>query len=206
MQKKLKTLSLLLLCSVVLFGQGTSVKNRIKSVENGLIPYVPVQGFPAWNIYERMKHYKVPGVSIAVVNNFKVEWAKGYGLADTLKKTPVTPQTMFSAGSISKLVMAAAAFQLIEEQKMSLDEPINQYLKSWKIPENDYTRQTPITLRMLLSHTAGTSQTSYFGFTPDKKICPAFSTFYLASPMPKPGEWWSTASPKRSSATPVAAV
>ena len=182
MQKKLKTLNLLLLCSVVLFGQATSVKNRIKSVENGLIPYVPVQGFPAWNIYERMQHYKVPGVSIAVVNNFKLEWAKGYGLADTLKKTPVTPQTMFSAGSISKLVMAAAAFQLVQEQKISLDEPVNQYLKSWKIPENDYTRQTPITLRMLLSHTAGTSQTSYFGFTPDKKNLPTILDILSGQP------------------------
>lgn len=182
MQKKWKSLSLLLLCSVVLFGQAATVKNRIKNVENGLIPYVPVQGFPAWNIYERMKHYKVPGVSIAVVNNFKVEWAKGYGLADTLKKTPVTPQTMFSAGSISKLVMAAAAFQLIQEQKISLDEPINAYLKSWKIPENDYTRQTPITLRMLLSHTAGTSQTSYFGFTPDKKNLPTILDILSGQP------------------------
>ncbi len=182
MQKKLKALSLLLLCSVVLLGQSTSVKNRIKSVENGLIPYVPVQGFPAWNIYERMKHYKVPGVSIAVVNNFKVEWAKGYGLADTLKKTPVTPQTMFSAGSISKLVMAAATFQLIQEQKIGLDEPVNQYLKSWKVPENDYTRQTPVTLRMLLSHTAGTSQTSYFGFTPDKKNLPSILDILSGQP------------------------
>lgn len=182
MQKKLKILSLLLLCSVLLFGQTNSLKNRIKSVENGLIPYVPVQGFPAWNIYERMKHYKVPGVSIAVVNNFKLEWAKGYGLADTLKKTPVTPQTMFSAGSISKLVMAAAAFQLIQEQKISLDDPINQYLKSWKIPENDYTRQTPITLRMLLSHTAGTSQTSYFGFTPNKKNLPSILDILSGQP------------------------
>lgn len=182
MQKKWKYLSILLLCSVVLFGQSTTVKNRIKSVENGLIPYVPVQGFPAWNIYERMKHYKVPGVSIAVVNNFKVEWAKGYGLADTLKKTPVTPQTMFSAGSISKLVMATTAFRLVQEQKMSLDEPINQYLKSWKIQENDYTRQTPITLRMLLSHTAGTSQTSYFGFTPDKKNLPSILDILSGQP------------------------
>ena len=182
MQKKWKSLSLLLLCSVVLFGQAATVKNRIKNVENGLIPYVPVQGFPAWNIYERMKHYKVPGVSIAVVNNFKLEWAKGYGLADTLKKTPVTPQTMFSAGSISKLVMAAAAFQLIQEQKISLDDPINAYLKSWKIPENDYTRQTPITLRMLLSHTAGTSQTSYFGFTPDKKNLPTILDILSGQP------------------------
>ena len=182
MQKKWKSLSLLLLCSVVLFGQAATVKNRIKNVENGLIPYVPVQGFPAWNIYERMKHYKVPGVSIAVVNNFKLEWAKGYGLADTLKKTPVTPQTMFSAGSISKLVMAAAAFQLIQEQKISLDDPINACLKSWKIPENDYTRQTPITLRMLLSHTAGTSQTSYFGFTPDKKNLPTILDILSGQP------------------------
>lgn len=172
MKFKLLALAFLFFCCACLWGQNNLLKTRISQVENGLIPYVPIQGFPSWNIYERMKFHRVPGVSIAVINNFKVEWAKGYGLADTTLKTPVTTQTLFSAGSISKLVMAAAAFQLIQEQKLSLDAPINQDLKTWKIPENDFTRKTPITLRMLLSHTAGTSQASYFGFTPDKKDLP----------------------------------
>ena len=173
----MKNLTLFLLLSfglkVVTFAQNNQVKDRTRQVENNLIPYVPVNGFPTWNLSERMKHYGVQGVSIAVINNFKVEWAKGYGMADTLKKQPVTTETMFSAGSISKLLMAFGAFQLVQSQQMSLDAPINNYLTSWKIPENDFTTKTPITLRMLLSHKAGTSQQSYFGFLPTKNPLPS---------------------------------
>ncbi|AEE51837.1 serine hydrolase domain-containing protein [Haliscomenobacter hydrossis] len=163
--------------------QSEVVKERIDKVENGLIPYVPVQGFPAWNLLDRMKYYQVQGVSIAVINNFKVEWAKGYGWADTLKKEPVSTKTMFSAGSISKFVMAAGAFKLVENQKLSLDAPINNYLKSWKIPANEYTQKTPISLRMLLSHKAGTSQNSYFGFTRDKKPLPTIVDILQGNPI-----------------------
>lgn len=137
------------------------------------MPFVPVKDFPGWNIADRMKHYKVPGVSIAVIKDFKIDWAKGYGLADTAKNAPVTTETMFSAGSISKFVAAVAALNLVQNKKLDLDAPINNYLTSWKIAENDFTRRTPVTLRMLLSHTAGTSQASYFGFTPDKKPFPS---------------------------------
>jgi CubicO group peptidase (beta-lactamase class C family) len=148
----------------------SAVEKRIEQVENNLIPFVPVKNFKGWNIAERMKYYKVAGVSIAVIKDFKIDWAKGYGLANVEKNVPVTTETMFSAGSISKLVSAVTALNLVENGKIDLDSPINNYLTSWKIAENDFTRKTPITLRMLLSHTAGTSQTSYFGFTPDKKL------------------------------------
>ena len=132
-----------------------------------------------------MKYYKAPGVSIAVIKDFKVDWARGYGLADTTKNIPVTTETMFSAGSISKFVAAATAFSLVQEGKLDLDAPINNYLTSWKISENDFTRKTPITLRMLLSHTAGTSQSSYFGFTPDKKSLPTIVEILAGSPLRK---------------------
>lgn len=102
-----------------------TLADRIAQVENQLIPFVPVKGFQSWNIHERMKYYKVPGVSIAVIKNFKIDWAKGYGVADTVKKTPVTPETMFSAGSISKFLMAVAALELVEQGKLQLDGPIN---------------------------------------------------------------------------------
>ena len=148
----------------------SALTKRRESVENNLIPFVPVKNFKGWNIFERMKYYNVPGVSIAVIKDFKVDWAKGYGIADKSKNAPVTTETMFSAGSISKFVTAVAAFSLVQNGKLDLNAPVNNYLTSWKIAENDFTRKTPITLRMLLSHTAGTSQTSYFGFTPDKKL------------------------------------
>jgi CubicO group peptidase (beta-lactamase class C family) len=150
--------------------QDNAVPGRIKAVENSLIPFVPVKGFKGWNIQDRMKYYNVPGVSIAVIKNYKIDWAKGYGLADTAKKIPVTAATMFSAGSISKFLMAVTALKMVEKGQIELDEPINNYLASWKIAENYFTKKTPVTLRMLLSHSAGTSQSSYFGFTPTQAL------------------------------------
>lgn len=156
--------------------------DRISAVENGLIPYVPVAGLPGWKLDERMRLYKVPGVSIAVIRDYKVDWVKSYGLADTTMRRPVTPETIFSVGSISKLVTAVAALKLVEQGKLSLDAPINQYLKSWQLGENDLTRRTPVTLRMLLSHRGGTSQSAYFGFTPDRNPLPSVPDILAGKP------------------------
>jgi CubicO group peptidase (beta-lactamase class C family) len=168
----MKQILLILLTLFVgqVFAQNKTLAKRIAQVENNLIPFVPVKGFEGWNIIERMKYYNVPGVSIAVIKDYKIDWAKGYGLADTLQISPVTTETMFSAGSISKFLMAVAALKMVENEQIKLEKPINDYLTSWKITENDYTKKTPITLRMLLSHSAGTSQSSYFGFTPDQPL------------------------------------
>ena len=152
------------------FAQIKQVQDSILQVENNLIPYVPVKGFKGWNIIDRMKYYKVPGLSIAVIKDYKIDWAKSYGLADTINKTPVTTETMFSAGSISKFLMAVTALKMVDSGQIELEKPINNYLTTWKIAENDFTKTTPITLRMLLSHSAGTSQTSYFGFTPTQPL------------------------------------
>jgi CubicO group peptidase (beta-lactamase class C family) len=148
------------------FSQSEEVNLRIKQVENNLIPFVPVKGFKGWNILDRMKYYQVPGLSIAVIKNYKIDWAKGYGIADTTLQIPVTIKTMFSAGSVSKFLLAVTAFKMTETGMINLDNPVNNYLTSWQVAENDFTKRTPITLKMLLSHTAGTSQASYFGFTP----------------------------------------
>lgn len=164
------TLALLTLFVGQVFAQNKSLRNRIKKVESNLIPFVPVKGFKGWNIIDRMNYYKVPGVSIAVIKDYKIDWAKGYGLSDTSKNISVTTETMFSAGSISKFLMAVTALKMVENGQIELEKPINNYLTSWKITENDFTKKTPITLRMLLSHSAGTSQSSYFGFTPTQPL------------------------------------
>jgi CubicO group peptidase (beta-lactamase class C family) len=165
---------LLFLCFVFNVGQASaqiqSIQNKINEVENNLIPFVPVKDFKGWNILDRMKYYKVPGVSIAVIKDYKIDWAKGYGLADTIQKIPVTNETMFSAGSISKFLMAITALKLVENGQIELDKPINNHLVSWKIAENEFTQKTPVTLRMLLCHSGGTSQSSYFGFTPNEPL------------------------------------
>jgi len=165
---------LLFLCFVLNVGQASaqiqSIQNKINEVENNLIPFVPVKDFKGWNILDRMKYYNVPGVSIAVIKDYKIDWAKGYGLADTIQKIPVTNETMFSAGSISKFLMAITALKMVENGQIELDKPINNHLVSWKIAENEFTQKTPVTLRMLLSHSGGTSQSSYFGFTPNEPL------------------------------------
>jgi len=150
-----------------------AVLARIRAVETGLLPNVPVLGQPGYDLLARMKYHRVPGLSIAVVHNYQVEWAKAYGLADTVRRVPATPETLFSAGSISKLATAVAALKLVEERKLTLDAPINTYLKSWRLADNNFTRQQPVTLRRLLSHTGGTSQSAYFGFVPGKKPLPS---------------------------------
>jgi CubicO group peptidase (beta-lactamase class C family) len=167
-------------------GRGTAPKTlsaRITAVENNLIPYVPIAGQPGWNLEKRMRDYRVPGLSVAVIHNYKIDWVKSYGLADTLTHKPVTSETIFSAGSISKLVTAIAALKLVEQGKITLDAPINDYLKSWKLGENDFTRQTPVTLRMLLSHRGATSQSSYFGFTSDKNPLPTVLDIVSGKPI-----------------------
>lgn len=164
-------------------GQGAAQANRAKAVENGLIPYVPVAGFPAWKLAERMRYHKVPGASVAVIRNYAIDYTRSYGLADTTRKLPATDSTLYSAGSISKMVTAIIALQLVEAGQMQLDTPINQYLRSWKLADNDLTRAKPVTLRMLLSHTAGTSQSAYFGFTPDKAPLPTLVETLSGAPV-----------------------
>ncbi len=149
-----------------------SVARRVRAVENALCPHVPVAGMAGWNLEQRMRFHRVPGVSIAVIHNYRLDWTKSYGWADTTKKTPVTDETLFSAGSISKMVAALAAMKLVESGKLDLDQPVNRYLTSWQLPESEFTKAKPVTLRMLLSHTGGTSQSSYFGSTPQQQPLP----------------------------------
>jgi CubicO group peptidase (beta-lactamase class C family) len=147
-----------------------NLNDEIKRVETGLIPQFTVKGDPGWTIEERMKFYKVPGLSVAVIKDFKIEWAKGYGVKDLHTKEPVTTDTLFQAGSISKSVNAAIAMKKVEQGKISLDENINDKLVSWKLPENELTAKSQVTLRKILSHTAGTTVHGFPGYAIDEKI------------------------------------
>jgi CubicO group peptidase (beta-lactamase class C family) len=118
------------------------------------------------NLLERMKYYKVPGVSIAVVNNGRTEWSHGYGyVTNDPKAARVDEQTRFQAASISKCLTAFGALLLVQQGKLSLDEDVNLYLKRWKVPQNGFTKTEKVTLRRLLSHTAGTSIHGFPGYS-----------------------------------------
>ncbi|WP_103068266.1 serine hydrolase [Aquimarina sediminis] len=127
----------------------------IKKVENGLTTRVHIDGDSTWSIQERMKHYGIPGVSIAVIHNGKIAWTKGYGVVDKESKAPVTEQTLFQAAATSMPVTAYGALRLVEQNKVVLDKNINSYLKSWKVPENEFTKEKKVTLKNLLNHSAG---------------------------------------------------
>jgi CubicO group peptidase (beta-lactamase class C family) len=133
------------------------VEDRIKHVENGLLLPVVTKGTAPelHKLSDRMKYFTTPAVSIAVINNGRIEWAKGYGAIELGKGEPATANTLFCAGSISKPVTAMGALHLVQEGKLDLDEDVNSKLISWKVPENEYTKQSKVTLRRLLNHTSG---------------------------------------------------
>jgi CubicO group peptidase (beta-lactamase class C family) len=103
----------------------------------------------------RMNRAEVPGLTIALVNQGKVEWVRGYGLLRAMGDAEVTAQTRFQAGSIGMPLTALAALRLVQQGKLDLDKPLNETLVSWKVPENDFTKSRPPTLRQALSHSAG---------------------------------------------------
>jgi CubicO group peptidase (beta-lactamase class C family) len=143
---------------------------EIQQVERGLRPAVLFKGEKTWTMEERMRFHKVPAVSIAVFGSGKILWAKAYGSADADAMTPATDATLFQAASISKPVSALAALKKVEQGKLSLDRNINEYLKSWKLPENDLTRKTPVTLGELLSHSAGVTVHGFPGYAAGRAV------------------------------------
>ena len=149
-----------------------SIDERIRRVENGLLPLVAIKGEPnaAMKLAKRMRFYKTPGISVAVINNGKIEWARGYGVTETGGTKPVTSETLFQAGSISKPVAAMAALRLVQENRLNLDEDVNKKLVSWKVPENNFTKEQKVTLRGLLSHSASVTVHGFPGYASDQPI------------------------------------
>lgn len=151
---------------LVLFCAGAQDSTAIRNVEQSLTAPVHVKGEPVehYDIESRMEYYGVPGVSVAVIENDQIVWAKGYGYRDKEHKLPVDAQTLFEAGSISKPVAATGALWLVDQHKLSLDEDVNVKLKSWHVPENEFTKKEKVTLRRLLSHSAGLTVHGFPGY------------------------------------------
>lgn len=160
---------LLLLAAMIVTCVGPdkmAVVPDIGAIEDGLLPSIQVKGDSSitYNIQDRMDHYKVPGVSIAIVQDGIIKWAKGYGIANTNTGRKVDTATIFQAGSISKPLAAIAALQLVENGNLDLDNDINTYLTDWKVPENEFTIIEKVTLRRLLTHSAGMTVHGFPGY------------------------------------------
>jgi CubicO group peptidase (beta-lactamase class C family) len=137
---------------------------RIRQVENNLGDWVRTQYDTTWNLTDRMKHHNIVGVSIAVVHNYKIDWANGYGWADVSEKRPVTDKTLFQAASISKSLNGVGVMKLVQDGKLDLHTDINQYLKSWKFPYDSVSKGKQVTIAALLSHTAGLTIHGFPGY------------------------------------------
>lgn len=111
-----------------------------------------------------MAKRKIHGLSLAVIQDGAIVKAQGYGFIDGSGQTPVTTGTLFQAGSISKPVSALGMLALVQKERLSLDADVNGRLKSWKVPENDLTKTEKVTLRRLLSHSAGLTVHGFPGY------------------------------------------
>ena len=153
-------------------GQPTAQAERILRIEARVVDIPMGKKEPPLrlSLTELMGLYNVPGLSIAVIDDYKIAWAKGYGTIGMGSSSPVGTKTLFQAGSISKPVAATGALYLVEKGELALDEDVNRKLKAWKVPDNDFTREEKVTLRRLMSHTGGLTVHGFPGYDVDAPV------------------------------------
>ena len=137
----------------------------MRAVPPYLLRPVRIEGRPdeRLDLEERVRHYRVPGIALAVVQQGAITASEAHG--DSSQEEPGTPRSLFQAGSISKPVTAVGALRLVEQGHLELDADVNQQLRTWKIPPHRFRGQ--VTLRRLLAHSAGTSVTGFPGYPTD---------------------------------------
>ncbi len=116
-----------------------------------------------------MQAYQVQGLSIAVIADDRIDWAKGYGVLEKGSAVPVTENTLFPTASMGKSVTATCALMLYGRLGISLDEDIRARLKSWTL-RSDIAFHSPPTMRRILSHTAGFNVHGYLGYGPSDPL------------------------------------
>jgi len=146
----------------------TALKARITRIETGFAP-IPVSGQEPLrlDVQKLMKMYNVPGLSVAVIDDYRIAWAKGYGVTAPGGDTPVDVRTLFQAGSLSKPVATAGTLYLVQTGKLSLDEDVDRKLTSWHVPASDYSHDQKVTLRRIMSHSAGFNVHGFDGYDVD---------------------------------------
>jgi CubicO group peptidase (beta-lactamase class C family) len=141
------------------------VEIKIQQVEQNLASWVEIENTPKWNLQERMNYYKIKGISIAVIRDYKIDWVRGYGWADLAENRPVTTSTLFQAASISKSLNGFGILKLAQDKKIDIYTDINNYLRSWQFPYNSLSNGKIITIANLLSHTGGINISGFDGYT-----------------------------------------
>ncbi|RKH47612.1 serine hydrolase domain-containing protein [Corallococcus sicarius] len=146
--------------------------NVLAALEHGLRPSTLKSGepLPGWSLQERMAFHHVPGVAIAVLRDGKVVQAVGFGVREAGTQDAVNADTLFSVGSVSKVVTAATTLRKVAAGKLDLDRDVNTYLTSWRIPKAPTFANDKVSLRMLMSHTSGLTVWGFEDYLPDEKL------------------------------------
>ena len=135
------------------------------ALEGGLRLAVEFAGEDAkYSIPDRMRHYKVPGLSVAIIDDWEVRWSAGYGSSEATDGKPVTERTLFQAASISKAFVAVAALRMRDAGLIDLDVDVQRYVRDYELPLGKQTPENPVTFRNLLSHTSGITPGGYAGY------------------------------------------
>lgn len=150
--------------------QSRSAADYMAAIE-GAQPTAGSSDLGTLTVSELMTRLNVPGVSVAVIRDHQIHWAKGYGIADVATGAPVNIETMFQAASISKPVAAMAVLRAVQDGLFTLDTDINTILTSWKLDGGEFTKDRPVTPRMLTSHTSGLGDGFGFpGYNPSDSV------------------------------------
>ena len=112
-------------------------------------PRVPL----AEKIQQNLAAFNIPGASIAVIQKGEIAWASGFGYADLSEQRAVTKDTLFQAASITKTLTSLVTMKTLDQEQISLDAAVNDYLTRWQIPSNTLTSKSPVSFRMMLNHT-----------------------------------------------------
>jgi CubicO group peptidase (beta-lactamase class C family) len=152
--------------------QSTPAQDPLAVLDHGLRPsvLVPGQPLPRWSIDERMRHYKVTGVAVAILKNGEVVRVSGYGVRRANTQDKVDGDTLFSVGSISKVATATITLRLIAHGELDLDRDVDEYLKRWKLPTSQEVPRPNVSLRMLMSHTSGLGVHGFADYRPEDPL------------------------------------
>lgn len=142
-----------------------NIESQIERVENGL-PEITQNGDTLkYSLTDWMEKLAIPGVSIAVIDNYEIVWTKGYGVTSRGSESfPISTETIFQAGSIAKPVTALGVLHYVDRGTFDLDKDINSYLKSWTLPDSNVASKRQVTIRELLAHSGGISPGGFGGY------------------------------------------
>ena len=145
-------LTVTLLVSLVVFAGCARLPVRPEALTPG--DYSSVKEYISWLIRKDMNKNDVQGLSIALVDDQQVVWAEGFGFADVKDKISADADTIYRLGSVSKLFTATAAMQLVEQEKLELDQPLVKYVPDFAL-RTRFEGAQPITIRHILTHHSG---------------------------------------------------